>query len=42
VTIPAAGRPHSLAVTTTPDALSGLDRITPLDSTWRNEWHASR
>jgi dienelactone hydrolase len=37
VLIKAAGRPYSRAVTTTPDALSGLDRITPIDSTWRNE-----
>ncbi|MDA0181682.1 alpha/beta hydrolase [Solirubrobacter phytolaccae] len=36
VLIKSAGRPYTRAVTTTPDALSGLDRITPLDSTWRN------
>jgi dienelactone hydrolase len=36
-TIPAAGRPYSLAVVTTPDGLSGLDAITPAVTTWRNE-----
>lgn len=35
--VPAVGRPHSLAVTTTRDAVSGLARITPQGSTWRNE-----
>jgi fermentation-respiration switch protein FrsA (DUF1100 family) len=35
--IPAAGRPASLAAVTSPDALSGLARITPSGSTWRNE-----
>jgi fermentation-respiration switch protein FrsA (DUF1100 family) len=35
-TIPAAGMPFSLAVVTTPDALSGLDRITPTGSPWVN------
>jgi uncharacterized protein len=35
--VPAVGRPHSLAVTTTRDAVSGLCRITPDHSTWRNE-----
>jgi fermentation-respiration switch protein FrsA (DUF1100 family) len=35
--IPAAGRPRSLAVVTSPDALSGLHRITPQETTWRNE-----
>jgi uncharacterized protein len=35
--IPAAGQPGTFAVITSPDALSGLDRITPPDSTWRNE-----
>jgi uncharacterized protein len=34
--IPAAGHPGSLAAATSPDALSGLARITPPDSTWRN------
>jgi len=37
LTIPAAGRPGSLAAATSPDALSGLARITPPGSTWRNE-----
>jgi pimeloyl-ACP methyl ester carboxylesterase len=36
-TIPAAGRPGTLAAVTSPDALSGLARITPCESTWRNE-----
>jgi uncharacterized protein len=36
-TIPAAGQPHALAVITTPDALTGLHRITPKQSTWANE-----
>jgi uncharacterized protein len=36
VPIKAVGQPHSLAVTTTPDALSGLARITPSPSRWRN------
>jgi dienelactone hydrolase len=36
VTIKAVGQPYSLAVTTTPDALSGLARITPSDGAWRN------
>jgi fermentation-respiration switch protein FrsA (DUF1100 family) len=34
--VPAVGRPYSLAVTTTRDAVSGICRITPADSTWRN------
>jgi fermentation-respiration switch protein FrsA (DUF1100 family) len=34
--VPAAGPPRTLAVVTTADALSGLDRITPPHSTWRN------
>jgi fermentation-respiration switch protein FrsA (DUF1100 family) len=34
--IPAAGFPGSLAAATSPDALSGLARITPRESTWRN------
>lgn len=37
LTIPAAGQPGSLAAVTSPDALTGLDRITPANSTWRNE-----
>ena len=37
LTIPAAGRPGTLAVVTTADALSGLDEITPAETTWRNE-----
>jgi alpha/beta superfamily hydrolase len=37
LTVPAVGRPYSLAVTTTRDAVSGLARITPENSTWRNE-----
>lgn len=32
-----AGRPGSLAVSTSSDALSGLAQITPATSTWRNE-----
>lgn len=32
-----SGRPGSLAVSTSPDALSGLARMTPPNSTWRNE-----
>lgn len=36
-TIPAAGRPGTLAAVTSPDALSGLARITPPETTWRNE-----
>jgi uncharacterized protein len=35
--IPAGGRPRSWAVSTTPDAVSGLASITPCRSTWRNE-----
>jgi dienelactone hydrolase len=35
--VPAVGRPYSLAVTTTRDAVSGLARITPEGSTWQNE-----
>ena len=35
--IPAAGRPGSLAAVTSPDALSGLARITPSTTTWLNE-----
>lgn len=35
--IPAAGRPGSLAAVTSPDALSGLARLTPPETTWRNE-----
>jgi fermentation-respiration switch protein FrsA (DUF1100 family) len=34
--IKAVGRPYTLAVTTTADALSGLDRITPAETTWEN------
>jgi fermentation-respiration switch protein FrsA (DUF1100 family) len=37
LTIPAAGQPGALAAVTSPDALSGMARITPPDSTWRNE-----
>jgi fermentation-respiration switch protein FrsA (DUF1100 family) len=36
VTVKAVGQPYSLAVTTTPDALSGLARITPEPGPWRN------
>jgi dienelactone hydrolase len=36
-TIPAAGKPGALAAVTSPDALSGLARITPETTTWRNE-----
>jgi uncharacterized protein len=36
VTVKAVGQPYSLAVTTTPDALSGLARITPTPGPWRN------
>jgi pimeloyl-ACP methyl ester carboxylesterase len=35
--IPAGGRPRSWAVSTTPDAVSGLAHITPCNSNWRNE-----
>jgi fermentation-respiration switch protein FrsA (DUF1100 family) len=35
--IPAAGRPGTLAAATSPDALSGLARITSPETTWRNE-----
>ena len=35
--IASAGRPGALAAVTSPDALSGLEQITPTDSTWRNE-----
>jgi dienelactone hydrolase len=35
--IPFAGRSGSLAAVTSNDALSGLRRITPPESTWRNE-----
>jgi fermentation-respiration switch protein FrsA (DUF1100 family) len=35
--IPFAGRPGTLAPSTSPDALSGLAHITPPHSTWRNE-----
>jgi uncharacterized protein len=35
--IPAAGPPDALAAVTSPDALSGLARMTPPGSTWRNE-----
>jgi acetyl esterase/lipase len=34
--IPAAGRPSTLAFVDTPDSLTGLRRITPEGSTWRN------
>jgi dienelactone hydrolase len=34
--IPAAGRPYSLAVITTPDSLSGLTRTAGRNSKWRN------
>jgi fermentation-respiration switch protein FrsA (DUF1100 family) len=37
LTIPAAGQPGTLAAVTSPDALSGLARITPRESTWDNE-----
>jgi dienelactone hydrolase len=40
VRIRAAGMPHTLAVVTSREALSGLDAITPKPSTWRNEVHA--
>jgi pimeloyl-ACP methyl ester carboxylesterase len=36
-TIPAAGRPGSLAAVTSPDAVAGLARMTPPKTTWRNE-----
>lgn len=35
--IPAAGRPGTVAIVTSPDALSGMARITPSETTWRNE-----
>jgi alpha-beta hydrolase superfamily lysophospholipase len=35
--IKAAGQPGSLAISTSPDALTGLHRITPKHTTWRNE-----
>jgi pimeloyl-ACP methyl ester carboxylesterase len=35
--IPAAGRPNTLALITTPDGLTGLALSTPDGSTWRNE-----
>ena len=35
--ITSAGRPGTPAVVTSPDALSGLARITPAETTWRNE-----
>jgi cephalosporin-C deacetylase-like acetyl esterase len=34
--IPAAGQPGSLAVMTTPDALPGMQAITPAQSNWEN------
>jgi dienelactone hydrolase len=40
VRIKAAGMPYTLAVVNSPDALSGLDRITPPNSKWVNEVHA--
>jgi alpha-beta hydrolase superfamily lysophospholipase len=40
VMIAAAGRPYTLAVVTSADALSGLDAITPDPTTWRNEVYA--
>jgi uncharacterized protein len=40
VRIRAAGMPHTLAVVTSREALSGLDAITPAGSNWRNEVHA--
>ncbi len=35
--IPVAGKPGSLAVINSPDAVPGFAAITPADSTWRNE-----
>ncbi len=35
--IPVAGKPGSLAVINSPDAVPGFAAITPPDSTWRNE-----
>ena len=40
VMVPAAGRPYTFAVVTSPDALSGLAAITPNPTTWRNEVYA--
>ena len=34
--VPAVGRPGALAAVTSPDALTGLDRITPADTTFVN------
>ena len=36
-TVPAVGPPGSVAVMTQPDAVPGFQKITPPDSTWRNE-----
>jgi fermentation-respiration switch protein FrsA (DUF1100 family) len=36
-TVPAVGRPGALAAVTSPDALTGLDRITPAETTFKNE-----
>ncbi|MDI3259658.1 MAG: alpha/beta fold hydrolase [Sinobacteraceae bacterium] len=35
--VPAVGASGSLAIMTTPDAVTGFQRITPPNSTWRNE-----
>lgn len=35
--IPAAGPPGSRSVMNTPDALAGMELLTPADSSWRNE-----
>ena len=37
LTVPAVGRPGALAAVTSPDALTGLDRITPAETTFVNE-----